>query len=99
MQRRFTKRLKGFGQMPCNMLNADDRLNAEILELRRIWSRILYGSFMFILWLFHFAFDKVLLKNFTTTTTMIIFCITQDFIDIDWDSLFRVKSVVQESQF
>jgi len=24
---------------------------------------------MFILWLFHFAFDKVLLKNFTTTTT------------------------------
>jgi len=27
---------------------------------------------MFILWLFHFAFDKVLLKNFTTTTT--IYC-------------------------
>jgi len=25
---------------------------------------------MFILWLFHFAFDKVLLKNFTTTTTI-----------------------------
>ena len=24
---------------------------------------------MFILWLFHFAFDKVLLKNFTTSTT------------------------------
>jgi len=34
VQRRFTKRLKGFGRMP--YAERLDRLNAETLELRRV---------------------------------------------------------------